>query len=176
MHLINDLDETGRPRVRMTLAGDVSTWSGNQPRTKIIPVDGVELLVRRPDATEAYLPLENRQLPVEKTDQGLRVKVGHVRAAQHDRDTVAGRETKDETPMGSTEYRNAGLFMIALTCAGMLTVASAGGSAAAAEATAAGNDQARASAADLVRRLGGDDYKARRSGPEGAGQDGRRRP
>ncbi len=78
MHLINDLDETGRPRVRMTLAGDVSTWSGNQPRTKIIPVDGVELLVRRPDATEAYLPLENRQLPVEKTDQGLRVKVGRV--------------------------------------------------------------------------------------------------
>ncbi len=63
--------------------------------------------------------------------------------------------------MGSTEYRNAGLFMIALTCAGMLTVASAGGSAAAAEATAAGNDQARASAADLVRQLGGDDYKAR---------------
>jgi hypothetical protein len=78
VHLINDLDETGRPRIRMTLAGDVSTWSGNQPRTRIIPVDGVELLIRRPGATAAHLPLEGRQLPVEKTDQGLRIKVGRV--------------------------------------------------------------------------------------------------
>jgi hypothetical protein len=62
----------------LTLTGDISTWSGAQPRTGTIPVDGVELLVRRPGATTAAAPLEGRQLPVEKTDQGLRIKLGRL--------------------------------------------------------------------------------------------------
>ncbi len=80
IHLINDLDQTGRPRGRM--AEGTNPLYGSQPREGAIPVEGVELLVRRPGSRLAELPLENRTLGMTReADGALRIRVG--RLVQH---------------------------------------------------------------------------------------------
>jgi hypothetical protein len=76
VHLINDLDETGRPRGRMGAGRNQE--AGSVPRTRTIAVDGVEVIVRKPGATRAHLPLEGRPLPVEHRDGALHIQVGRV--------------------------------------------------------------------------------------------------
>jgi len=76
VHLINDLDETGRPRGRM--GAGRNDQAGSFPRTRTIPVDGVEVIVRKPGATRASLPLEGRELAVAQRDGALHIQVGRV--------------------------------------------------------------------------------------------------
>ncbi len=81
IHLINDLDENGRPRARMTPYDASPAWPGSQPRTRTIPVDGVELILRKRGLQKIELPLEGRTLQAKSTTDGYRVKVG--RLGQH---------------------------------------------------------------------------------------------
>ena len=76
VHLINDLDETGRPRGRMGAGKNHAPGSG--PRTRTIPVEGVELTVRKPGATRALLPLEGKTIAVAQRDGALHIQVGRV--------------------------------------------------------------------------------------------------
>lgn len=76
IHLINDLDQTGRPRGRMP-EGKNQLY-GSQPREGCIPVDGVDLVVRLPGAARAELPLEGRTLDVTRQDGALHIRIGRV--------------------------------------------------------------------------------------------------
>jgi hypothetical protein len=84
IHLINDLDQTGRPRGRMP--ENENALYGSRPREGCMPVDGVELIVRKPGATGADLPLENRSLETTSEGDAMRIHVGRV--AQHSLITV----------------------------------------------------------------------------------------
>jgi hypothetical protein len=76
IHLINDLDETGRPRGRMPQGRN--PLYGSHPRGGSVPVDDVEIVVRKPGATRADLPLEGRMLPVTRQGDALRIRVGRL--------------------------------------------------------------------------------------------------
>jgi hypothetical protein len=76
IHLINELDETGRPRGRMPEGKN--PLYGSLPRGGTVPVDHVEILVRKPGATRAELPLEGRALTVVPEDGALRILLGRL--------------------------------------------------------------------------------------------------
>jgi hypothetical protein len=78
IHLINDLDETGRPRGRLSSEKDEVNHPMAAPRTRVIPVGGLQVLVRKPGATAARLPLEKRSLEARPTKDGLLVEVGCI--------------------------------------------------------------------------------------------------
>jgi hypothetical protein len=76
IHLINDLDQTGRPRGRMPEG--TNALYGSRPREGCVPIDGVELIVRKPGATKTALPLEARVPQTAQDDDALRIEVGRV--------------------------------------------------------------------------------------------------
>jgi hypothetical protein len=73
IHLLNDLDETGRPRGRMS-AGKNDMY-GSCPRTRTVPVENIVLTLRKRDATRAFLPLEGKELKVRKVRDGIKVRL-----------------------------------------------------------------------------------------------------
>jgi len=73
IHLINDLDETGRPRGRMAFGKN--DFYGSCPRTRLISAEGIDVTVRKAGATRAHLPLEGKELPVRKIKDGLKVRI-----------------------------------------------------------------------------------------------------
>jgi hypothetical protein len=79
VHLVNDLDEIGRARGRM--GAGKNQEPGSAPRTRIIPVEGIDLIVRKPGATRAWMPLEGKELPVRRIKDGIKVRLR--RMAQH---------------------------------------------------------------------------------------------
>ncbi len=76
IHLINDLDETGRPRGRM--GTQKNDQPGSYPRTRPIPVGPVDVLVRKPGARRVELPLEGRRLKATPVEGGLKVRLTTV--------------------------------------------------------------------------------------------------
>ena len=73
IHLLNDLDETGRPHGRMVFApNDVA---GSFPRTRTMSVRNVDVIIRKPGASRAELPLEGVELPVRKVKDGIKVRI-----------------------------------------------------------------------------------------------------
>jgi len=79
IHLLNDLDECGRPRGRMgTGKNDLY---GSCPRTATVPVKGIEVTIRKPGATRVSLPLEGKELKVRPVKGGIKVRVN--RMGQH---------------------------------------------------------------------------------------------
>jgi len=79
IHLLNDLDETGRPRGRMAFGKN--DMYGSCPRTRTLPVRNIQLTIRRTGATRVYLPLEGRELTPRVLKDGLRVRL--PRLEQH---------------------------------------------------------------------------------------------
>lgn len=73
IHLINDLDEMGRTRGRMGFG--INDMPGSCPRTRTIPIEGIELTIRKPGATKASLPLEGKELKVRQVKGGIKVRI-----------------------------------------------------------------------------------------------------
>lgn len=77
IHLLNDLDVTGRPAAR-GYGGLKTGKTGARPREGVLPVDGVEVMVRKPGATHAYAPLTGKPFATEGRGDGLLIRVGRV--------------------------------------------------------------------------------------------------
>jgi len=77
VHLINDLDEAGRPRNRLPGEHDQGKNHiyGCAPRNRTIPIHDVDVIIRKPGATKAALPLEGRDLAVRKVRDGIKVRI-----------------------------------------------------------------------------------------------------
>jgi hypothetical protein len=73
IHLLNDLDEAGRTRGRM--GGGKNDFPGSRPREGTIPVEGIDVTIRKAGAKRAYLPLENQELPVRQVKGGIKVRI-----------------------------------------------------------------------------------------------------
>ena len=73
IHLINDLDETGRPRGRVYSAKNDA--AGSLPRTRTIFVEDIELTVLKSGATKVELPLEGKRLRARKIRGGIAVNL-----------------------------------------------------------------------------------------------------
>ena len=80
IHLLNDLDQTGRTRGRMGTGKN--DMYGSQPREGAVPVGSIELIIRKPGAVKAELPLDGIELPVRKLKDG-RIKVRIRKMDQH---------------------------------------------------------------------------------------------
>lgn len=75
IHLLNDLDATGRAAGRGY--GGLNNGRANaRPREGTVPVDNVEILVRKDGAKSARLVPQNCALKVEQVDGGLLIKPG----------------------------------------------------------------------------------------------------
>jgi len=77
IHLINDLDESGRPRNRLPGEHDQGKdrIPGCLPRSRTVPIHNVDVIIRKPGATRASLPLEGLDLPVRKLKDGIKVRI-----------------------------------------------------------------------------------------------------
>jgi hypothetical protein len=70
IHLINDLDESGRVRGRVYSEKNQSPDC--VPRTRTIAIEDIEVTVRRPGISRVELPLEKKRLVVRKVRGGIR--------------------------------------------------------------------------------------------------------
>ncbi len=76
IHLLNDLDESGRPRGRM--GSGKNDMYGSCPRTATVPVGGIEVTIRKAGATRVSLPLEGKDLKVRQVKGGIKVRINRM--------------------------------------------------------------------------------------------------